>query len=195
VGKVTEQVKSKNKKGVIREWAESILVAVLLALIVRTFVVEAKKIPTGSMEPTLHGDTRNGDRVLVNKFIYRFREPQRGEIVVFRSYITPGKKNYIKRLIGKPGEAVEIMDGRISINGVVVQDPAISEIYYYNSNPGIMYGKEGQKTEVPEDCYFVLGDNSKSSYDSRYWGFVKKKDMIGRAFVIYWPPARIKILK
>lgn len=188
-----------NKKSVIREWVESIIVAFILAMFIRTFVVQAFKIPTGSMRPTL----LEGDLILVNKFIYgakvpfsnlnlpRLREPLRGDVVVF-IYPENPKKDFIKRLIGLPGETIQIKDGTIYVNEVPLLEPVFNQRYYYNRGEFV---KEGQKIKVPSDSFFVLGDNSASSQDSRYWGFVPHKNILGKAIVIYWPPQRIRIIK
>ncbi|MDD5437135.1 MAG: signal peptidase I [Candidatus Omnitrophica bacterium] len=186
-------------KLVIKEWAESIIIAVILALVIRTFVVQAFKIPSGSMIPTF----QVGDRIFVNKFIYgakipllnvnlpAVRQPKRGDIIVFISPETP-KKDFVKRLIAVGGEKVQIRDRKILINGEVVEEPSsIRSIDYYNSGD---YGQEGQVIEVPKDSYFVLGDNSASSRDSRFWGFVPKKNLLGKVILIYWPLHRMKII-
>jgi signal peptidase I len=187
------------KKSALREWIESILVAVLLAMFIRTFVVQAFKIPTGSMRPTL----KEGDRILVNKFIYgaripftkirlpKLRDPKRLDVIVF-VYPEDKKRDFIKRLIAKGGETVEIINGDIYIDGKLVDDPIIRKFYYYNRG---IYGEEGKKIKVPKDSYFVLGDNSASSKDSRYWGFVSRDLLIGKAILIYWPLNRIRIIK
>jgi signal peptidase I len=173
-----------------RENLEVIVTAVILALIIRTFVVQAFKIPTGSMRPTLI----EGDRILVNKFIYRFTKPKRGDIIVFK-YPEDKKKDFIKRLVATNGEAVRIVDGDIWVDDVLVEDPKkIKQIYYYNK-PDAPYGADGSIVRVPDDGYFVLGDNSASSRDSRYWGFVPKSYLVGKAFIIYWPLNRIRILE
>ena len=172
-------------KQAVREYAEAIIIAFILAMIIRTFVIQAFKIPTGSMRPTL----MENDRILVNKFIFRFKEPQRGDVIVFR-YPEDQKKDFIKRLIAKPGETVQIVNGNIWIDGKVVDEPQqIRSIYYYNYGP---YGKPDETITVPQDSYYVLGDNSASSRDSRYWGFVKRKEILGKALVIYWPLTRIR---
>ena len=183
----------------IKEWAESLLIALILALVIRTFVVQAFKIPSGSMIPTF----QVGDRIFVNKFIYgakvpflnmnlpAVRQPKRGDIVVFIAPDTP-QKDFIKRLIAVGGEKVQIKDGRIFINGKIVDEPSsVRSVYYYNSGD---YGKEDQVIEVPKDSYFVLGDNSAHSRDSRFWGFVPKKNLLGKAIFIYWPLYRMKII-
>lgn len=172
----------------IREWAESLIIAFVLAMIIRTFVVQAFKIPSGSMRETF----LEGDRILVNKFIYRFKEPQRGDIIVFR-YPQNKKKDFVKRLIAMPGEVVEISDGDIYINDTLVQGPQlIRDFYYYNRGE---YGQIGQRITVPPESYYVLGDNSASSKDSRFWGFVPKENLLGKAFFIYWPIRRIKVVE
>lgn len=187
------------KKSVIRDWVESIVIAFVLAMVIRTFIVQAFKIPTGSMRMTL----LEGDLILVNKFIYgvkipflnaslpKVRSPKRGDVIVF-IYPEDPKKDFIKRLIALPGETVEIKSGTIYINDQPVLDSLFSQRYYYNRGD---YGMEGRKVVIPQDSYFVLGDNSASSQDSRYWGFVPAKNILGKALVVYWPPQRIRIIK
>lgn len=187
------------KKSALREWIESIIIAFILAVVIRTFVVQAFKIPTGSMRPTL----LEGDIILVNKFLYgakipftdlrlpKVRDPQRGDCIVF-IYPENPKKDFIKRLVGLPGEVLEIRSGTIFINGKPVLDPVFSKIYYYNKGD---LAEEGKVTIIPQDSYFVLGDNSASSQDSRYWGFVPKQNILGKAILIYWPLKRIRIIK
>ena len=174
-------------KAIILEYAKSFVIAIILALIIRGFVVQAFKIPSGSMRPTLI----EGDRILVNKFIYRFKEPERGDLIVFR-FPNNVKKDFIKRLIARDGESVEIAEGNIVINGKIITVPPFKERYYYNRG---IYGEQGQTMKVPEGHFYVLGDNSGSSRDSRYWGFVPRKNLIGKAYVIYWPPTRIGVSK
>jgi len=183
----------------IREWVESILIAIVIALFIREFVVQAFKIPSGSMIPTF----QIGDRIFVNKFIYgaripftdirlpAVRQPHRGDIVVFKAPETP-KKDFVKRLIGLEGEKVLIKEGHIYVNGEIVDDPDIRGFYYYNRGD---YGKEGEEIVVPKDSYYVLGDNSANSRDSRYWGFFPKKSLIGKAIFVYWPLTRVRTVK
>lgn len=187
------------KKSVIREWLESIIIAFILAMIIRAFVVQAFKIPTGSMRPTL----LEGDIILVNKFIYGAKIPwtdkrlpaltwpKRGDVIVF-IYPENPKKDFIKRLIALPGETVEIKNGTIYINEKPLLEPLFSSRYYYNRGE---FGQESKKFVVPQDSFFVLGDNSASSQDSRYWGFLPHKNVLGKAMLIYWPPQRIRIIK
>ena len=168
-------------------------------MIIRTFVIQAFKIPTGSMRPTL----LEGDIIMVNKFIYgakiplvnlrlpKFREPKRGDVIVF-IYPENPKKDFIKRLVAFAGETVEIKDGTVYINSQPLLDQVFSRVYYYNRGEFV---NDTQKITVPKGSYFVLGDNSASSQDSRYWGFVPDKNILGKAIIIYWPPGRIRIIK
>jgi len=193
-------LKGKKQSGsAVREWVDSIVVALILALVIRTFIVQAFKIPTGSMRMTLI----EGDRILVNKLAYGpkipwidfrlpgYSKPKKGDVVVF-TYPEDHKRDFIKRLVALGGETVEINNGRIYINGEIAADPEIRNVYYYNRGA---YGGQNQKIVVPEDSYYVLGDNSGSSKDSRYWGFVQKDLMIGKAEVIYWPLNRVRFIK
>jgi len=190
---------AQKKKSVIRDWVESIIVAFILAMIIRTFVIQAFKIPSGSMHSTL----LEGDLILVNKFIYgaripftdlnlpALRQPQRGDVIVF-IYPDSPKKDFIKRLAGLPGETLEIKNGTVFINDKPLLDSLFNQRYYYNRGE---FGQEGKKIKIPEDNFFVLGDNSASSQDSRYWGFVPRKNILGKALVIYWPLQRIRIIR
>ena len=191
--------KASSTKAIIREWAESIIIALLLALFIRTFFVQAFKIPSGSMRPTLI----EGDRLMVNKLRYGaqipftkvrlpgFTHPHRGDIIVFR-YPEDPKRDFIKRLIGLPGDMVKIEEGTIYINGEPQNNVPFRNVYYYNRGE---YGQEAQLVKVPENAYYVLGDNSESSHDSRFWGFVPEENIVGRAEIIYWPLNRIRVLK
>lgn len=177
-----------------KEWAQSIVVALILTLIIRTFVIQAFKIPSGSMIPTL----QIGDKLFVNKYIYRFEAPKRGDIIVFKYPGDPNnpdepkserKKDFIKRLVGFEGESIEIRDGKIYVNNKALEDPAsFGKFYYYNQG---VYGEPYTKVLVPKDSYFVLGDNSANSRDSRFWGFVPKKNLLGKAIVRWWPLNKI----
>jgi len=196
---IKDETRAVKKKSVIHEWVESIIVAFILAMIIRAFIVQAFKIPTGSMRPTL----LEGDLILVNKLIYGAKvpftdlrlpaitKPKRGDVVVF-IYPEDSKKDFIKRLIALPGETVEIRNGTIYINDNPLTDAKFGQIFYYNYGD---FEKEGYKVIVPKDSYFVLGDNSRSSKDSRYWGYVPKNNILGRAILIYWPPNRLRIIK
>ena len=170
-----------------RENVESLAWAVALALVIRTFLMAPFKIPSGSMRPTLI----EGDRILVNKFLYRVRPPRRGDIIVFR-YPDDLKRPFIKRLAAFGGERVEIRDGRLVVDGQPVEEGALAAIRYANQG---VYGAAGDAVTVPEDSFFVLGDNSGSSHDSRFWGFVPKRLLIGRALCVFWPVPRWRVLR
>lgn len=176
--------KETKKKSPLREAIETIVWSLVIALLIIQFVVQSFYIPSSSMEPTLVP----GERVLVAKFYYRITKPQRGDIIVFR-YPIDNRKNLIKRVIGLPGEKIKISNGMIYVNGEPLQGDKFGRTYYDYG----FYG-EGEKT-VPEDSYFVLGDNSLNSDDSRFWGYVPRKNILGRAFLIYWPLTHITLLK
>ena len=171
-----------------RENVESIIWAVALALAIRTFIMSPFKIPSGSMRPTLI----EGDRILVNKFIYRFKEPQHGDVIVFR-FPDDRKRPFIKRLAAVGGDRVEIREGRVLVNGQPLDaGGAFGAHQYYNQG---QFGREGQAVRVPDGHYYVLGDNSISSHDSRFWGFVPRELLLGRAICIFWPLPRWRILR
>ena len=184
--------KPRKRKSTLREYAEAAAIAILLALFIRTFVVQAFKIPSGSMEPTL----LIGDHILVNKFIYGVKiplirstiipvsEPERGDVIVF-IYPVDKSKDFIKRVIGVPGDKVEIIDEKLFVNDRPWRDdPGVYRKRSSSSNPGSRYNF-GPIT-VPEGHYFVMGDNRDHSYDSRFWGFVPESSIKGEAFMIYW---------
>ena len=170
-------------------WVKPLFIAAILAIGIRTFLIGPYKIPTGSMIPTL----LVGDRIFVDKISFRFKEPERGDIIVFK-YPMDRKKDFVKRVVGLSGEKVEIKDGQALINGKKIETPdSFSQRFYYNRSEWD-YGKEGQVIDVPPGHFFVLGDNSAASSDSRNWGFVPRKDVIGRAVLIWWPPKRVRLL-
>lgn len=181
------------KKSVVREYTEAIIIALLLALFIRTFVVQAFKIPSGSMLPTL----QIGDHLLVNKFIYGIKvpfsgqtlvpisQPDRGDVVVFRFPKDPSI-DYIKRVVGVPGDKVEIKNKEIFINGKKAED---SHAYFTNTQilpAGASPRDNLGPFVVPEGKIFVMGDNRDNSHDSRFWGFVEHKAVLGQAFILYW---------
>jgi signal peptidase I len=181
------------RKSIFREYAEAILVAVVLALFIRTFVVQAFKIPSGSMKPTL----LVGDHILVNKFIYGVKlpflsttlihltDPKRGDIVVFKFPEDP-KKDFIKRVIGTPGDVIEIRNKKVYLDGKPMVDP-----YGTYLDPHVIPGSARPRDNfgpvtVPPRSFFVMGDNRDHSYDSRFWKFVDLSEVKGKAFIIYW---------
>jgi signal peptidase I len=181
------------KKHLVREYAESIIIAVILALFIRTFVVQAFKIPSGSMEDTL----QIGDHLLVNKFIFgtaipftdkrvfALRDPHRGDVIVFE-YPEDPSKDFIKRIVGVPGDVVQGINKNVYVNGKLYKNPhevhKEADLVPKDQNPRDTFGP----IKVPADSYFVMGDNRDRSYDSRFWGFVKKDKIKGLAFIKYW---------
>ncbi len=161
-----------------------IILAVAFALVfgfVRPFVLEAFRIPSESMVPTL----QVGDRVFVNKFIYRFAEPERGDIVVFES-VNGGEEDLIKRIVALPGDEIEVGNGVLLMNGEEQREPYLNgEMSFADS-----YGR----TEVPEGHVFVMGDNRANSADSRVFGPLPTENIEGEAFARFWPPSRIGAL-
>jgi len=186
------------KKMWCKEMGETIGWAVILALLIRSFIIQPFKIPTGSMEPTL----QPRDRILVLRYVYGLRipfttkrlfkwhQPEVGDIIVF-NYPEEPNRDFIKRCAGLPGDSIEIRNGRLVRNGEELEREPFNRIFYYNKGP---YGQEKERT-VPPGNYFALGDNSASSKDSRYWGFLEDKYLIGKAVLVYWPLDRIRILK
>jgi signal peptidase I len=181
------------KKSVYREYLEALAYAIILALIIRAFVVQAFKIPSGSMIPTL----QIGDHILVSKFIYgiripftdkkvfEFKKPKRGEVIVFE-YPGDEERDFIKRVIGLPGETVEIKNKEVFIDGESIKESyAIfnrHNILGHTGSSGNNYGP----VKIPPHHLFMMGDNRDNSMDSRFWGFLDEKKVKGKAFIIYW---------
>lgn len=177
----------KKSVGWIRELVETIVIALVLAFLIRTFVVQTFYIPSGSMEPTL----LVGDRIMAYKIFYGLDQASRGDIVIFKFPLDP-KKDFIKRVIGLPGDRIEIVDKKVYVNGEKLIEPyVIHQDRWDIGFPRDDYGP----VQVPPDSLFVLGDNRDSSEDSRYWGFVPGENIVGKAFLIYWPPWRVRIIK
>jgi signal peptidase I len=188
-----KEKKQTKKKSGLRENIEAIIVAVILALFIRTFIVQAFKIPSGSMKDTL----LIGDHILVNKFIYGvkipfiqktiipYKKPQHDDIVVFEFPLDPDK-DFIKRVVGVAGDVVECRDKKVYVNGKLQTGDFIVH-KDLNILPANLSKRDnfGPLT-VPPDSIFVMGDNRDNSHDGRFWGFVKLKAVKGKAFIIYW---------
>lgn len=205
--------RGKQKKPWYKEWSEALIFAAILALIIRTFIIQAFKIPSGSMEDTL----LVGDHLMVNKFIYGtqipftdtrilpIRQPQRGDVIVFQfpvDTVNPDlnffqKKDFIKRIIGLPGDTVEVRDKQVYVNGERFEIPqevhkdsysksSCGDIGSWTRGPRVDVRDCMNPVTVPEDSYFVMGDNRDNSRDSRYWGFVPMENIKGLAFIKYW---------
>lgn len=169
----------KRTLGIFFDFIQSIVVVMAIMVMLYLFVVSPQEISGASMEPNFH----NGQYIMTNKIIYKFRDPVRGDVVIFKS---PRNKqvDYIKRIIGLPGETVKLQDNKIYVNGQLVEEPYLS--------PGITifggsYLQEGSEIVVPDGTYFVLGDNRPHSSDSREFGPIAKEDFIGQAFLRYFP--------
>ncbi|MCD6257073.1 signal peptidase I [Candidatus Aerophobetes bacterium] len=171
----------------IKETVETVVIALVLAFLIRSFIVETFWIPSGSMEPTL----MVGDRIMAYKIFYGINKVKRGDIIIFKFPLDP-KKDFVKRVIGLPGDTIEIRKKEVYVNKKRLIEPyAVHSDNWDTGFPRDEYGP----VKVPPDSLFVLGDNRDSSEDSRYWGYVPKENIIGKAFLIYWPPWRIRILK
>jgi signal peptidase I len=177
------------------DWLLTIAIAVGAVLAIKQWVVNPYRIPSSSMEPTLHcaepgdGCTANfSDRVLANRFIYHLSEPDRGDVVVFE---TPERAQrlcgaggtFVKRLIALPGETISERDGFVYIDGRRLSEPYVE--------PGRRDDQTFEPREIPEDHYFFMGDNRSQSCDSRVWGPVPRSSLIGEVFAVYWPPQRV----
>jgi signal peptidase I len=184
------------QKSTVREYFESIVIAVILALFVRTWVVQAFKIPTGSMENNL----LIGDHLLVNKFVsgpaptgfertlLPVRDPRRGEVVVFK-YPNEPERDFIKRVIGLPGDTVELRNKKVYINGQPLDEPYVHFLEPASESQEVTSFDVRERygpVQVPANQYFVMGDNRDNSQDSRYWGFLPRDYIKGRALMIYW---------
>lgn len=180
----------------IHELGRTVVLSIVLALGIRTFVAEARWIPSGSMEPTLHGTPNQweADKIIVDKLKYKFSSPQRGDIVVFSPTAELKKEQYqdafIKRVIGLPGEKLELKDGKVFVNGKRLAEAK----YLTNEQTSINVCQSGQQPPflyqaetIPSNHYLVLGDNRAQSYDGRCWGLVPRENIIGRAIVRFWP--------
>jgi signal peptidase I len=181
---------------VVLDWVFTIVGAILIVLALKAWIVNPYRIPSSSMEPTLHCarpalgcEARFSDRVLANRFIYRFRSPKRGEIIVFK---TPPEAaircgsggTFVKRLIGLPGDRVSERDGYVYINGVRLDEPYLKPDRRDHEAPRTW-------PRVAPGHYFFMGDNRRQSCDSRMWGTVPRANLIGEVFFVYWPPNKI----
>ena len=177
------------------DWSLTIAVAIAAILIFQAEVAKPYRIPTSSMEPTLHcgkpGDacrSRVSDRVIANRIVYRFHAPARGDIIVFNAparvaAACNASGAFVKRIVGLPGDKVSMRSGRVLINGVRLREPYLAAAYRGHES--------GAWPRAPRNGYFVLGDNRTMSCDSRRWGVVPRESIIGRADIRYWPPGRI----
>jgi signal peptidase I len=183
----------KSKKNLIWEYTEAIITALILALVIRAYVIQAFKIPSGSMIPTL----LIGDHIMVNKFIYGttipftdkriliLRNPEKGDIIVFKYPENP-KKDFIKRVIATGGDVIEEKNKVVYVNGQALKEPYAVHSDASVRPPGNDPRDNFGPIKVPKGKLFMMGDNRDQSYDSRYWGFVDLKEVLGEALIIYW---------
>jgi signal peptidase I len=182
-----------NKKKIVWEYAKAIITALILAMLIRTFIIQAFKIPSGSMIPTL----LVGDHILVNKFLYgtkipfsgkrvfMFKKPEKGDIIVFKYPENPSK-DFIKRVVAVEGDVIESKNKMVHVNGNKVNEPYAQHTDSSMRPMGIEPRDNFGPVIVPKNKYFVMGDNRDQSYDSRYWGYVDIKDVKGKALILYW---------
>jgi signal peptidase I len=166
----------------LKSWFRDILFAFAIAIFIVVFVVQPVKVEGTSMQPRLVDQ----ERIFVNRFIYRFKDIQRGDVVVFW-YPKDPSKSFIKRILGVPGDAIEINHGSVYVNGMKVNEPYIE--------PEFRDYRSFQKVTVPHGQYFVLGDHRNSSNDSRSWGFVAQQLIYGKAVFSYWPVSRVGLVE
>ena len=173
-----EEPQRSGARNFVKDILEVVLISLLLYLSINA--VSARiRVESVSMQPTLFAE----NFVVVNKLAYRFGEPERGDIVVFEYPPDPKQDPYIKRVIGLPGEQVQIAGGTVSINGIQIQEPYLAA-----------ETQQGGEWSVPEGALFVMGDNRRNSSDSRAWGMVPMENVIGKAVVVYWPPEKWELL-
>ena len=181
------------RKSKLRQYGESLVLAAIIALSVKSLVFAAYTVPSGSMEPTL----LVGDYLIANRLSYVMKvpltdivfltlgEPERGDIIIFR-YPEDRSKDFVKRVIAKPGDVVEIRDKALFVNKERVND-TVAHFSDHRFIPGFLAPRDNfGPVPVPKDSYFVMGDNRDNSYDSRFWGFLKKDDLVGKAEIIYF---------
>jgi signal peptidase I len=185
------------------DWIFTIVGAIAVVLVIKAYVVNPYRIPSSSMEPTLHCarpgpgcEARFSDRVLANRFIYRFRGPKRGEVVVFNTPPLAKARcgaggTFVKRVIGLPGEVWSEKNGYIYINGKKLNEPYVKAGRRDFQSHKMSDIPPGGLKRIPKDSYLMMGDNRAQSCDSRVWGLVPRKNLIGEVFFTYWPPNRI----
>jgi signal peptidase I len=173
---------------VIIDFLQVVVFAVAIFLFIYLLVLQPHKIKGSSMMPNMP----EGEFLLTDKITYRLREPIRSEVIVFKPPLANNGDEYIKRIIGLPGETISVHNKNVFINGKRLEEPYLPDNTY--TLAGTLF-KDGRSVVVPEDEYFVLGDNRTSSLDSRAWGFVPKEKITGRAWLVYWPPQNARVIK
>ncbi len=189
-----EQQKEKSE---LWEWIKALLIALILVLLIRTFIFTPTIVSGPSMLPNFH----DGERLIVNKFIYYIKEPSRGEVIVFHA---PEEKDYIKRVIALPGDTIRVIGDRVYVNGEVIDEPYLQEVLKAAEESGRPYNHFNYKMSengieeviVPENSLFVMGDNRSQSKDSRMEsvGFVPMDEVVGRVDIVFWPLKNVRIV-
>lgn len=174
-------MEEKNETSWWKDLLPSVFIAAVLALIIRSFLFTPFYIPSPSMEPTLYPS----DRIIVNRLAYRFEEPKRGDVIVFKYPLNP-QKDYIKRVIALAGDTVEARDNILYVNGKPIKENYLP--------PDVIYEDFGP-IKVPANNYFMMGDNRNNSADSRSWGTLDRQLIIGKAMIVFWPPKNIGLIK
>lgn len=165
---------------------ETIVIALVIFLLVYILLVQPHRVSGDSMLPNFE----NGELILTDKLTFKFGEPKRGNVIVFKAP-PDRKKDFIKRIVGTPGETISLVNGRVLINKQFLSENYLSPVTQAASGSFL---KEGEDKQIPANSYFVMGDNRSHSFDSREWGFLQKDDIVGRAWVIYWPLTRLSIV-
>ena len=174
--------KSRYEKSLIREYAETIIIALLVAVLLRVFVVSAYRVASGSMEDTLI----EGDYIFVNQLAYKFSDPQVGDVVVFENPIDPSR-DYIKRIVAGPGQTVEIVDKVLYVDNYVAEIPPLCKYIDFKILPSVLSTRDNfGPIDLGADQYFMMGDNRDDSQDSRFWGPVEKRFLKGKALFVYF---------
>ena len=162
---------------------ETIVIALAIFLLVYILLVQPHRVSGDSMLPNFE----NGELILTDKLTYKFTPAKRGEVIVFKAP-PDKKKDFIKRIIGLPGETISISDGKVLINKQVLDENYLPPVTQIATGSFL---KTGEERQIPANSYFVMGDNRSHSFDSREWGFLKREDVVGKAWVIYWPLTRL----
>ncbi|CAM2897710.1 signal peptidase I [Paenibacillus sediminis] len=181
---------SKKPKNELIEWLKAIIIAFVLVVIIRWLLFAPFIVDGPSMQPNFH----TGERLIVNKIIYDIREPKRGEVIVF--HVPSEGRDFIKRVIGLPGDTVKVVGDTVTVNGKVIDEPYIKKAIDAAHANGEQYNnRDFPEGKVPEGHLFVMGDNRSNSTDSRMIGYVPFKDIVGRADVIFWPVDDMELIK
>jgi signal peptidase I len=174
-------------KSEVWEWIKALVIAGVLVIIIRTFIFAPFIVDGPSMQPNFE----TGERLIVNEIIYSIRKPHHGEVIVFHA---PEGKDYIKRVIGLPGDKIKIADNKVYLNGKVLDEDYIREAIAENAKKGINYNADFEEITVPQNAFFAMGDNRLNSHDGRAIGSIEMSKIVGRADFIFWPLKKVKFV-